>query len=78
MEFGNIADWKIEEGQAFGPGDVLCEIETDKATVDFEAQDDGVLAKVCGAMGVVTAFLQESIDFHFGNDAACLRSRRST
>lgn len=51
MEFGNIADWKIEEGQAFGPGDVLCEIETDKATVDFEAQDDGVLAKILKASG---------------------------
>eukprot|EP00814_Leptocylindrus_danicus_P010455 CAMPEP_0116025300 /NCGR_PEP_ID=MMETSP0321-20121206/12950_1 /TAXON_ID=163516 /ORGANISM="Leptocylindrus danicus var. danicus, Strain B650" /LENGTH=437 /DNA_ID=CAMNT_0003497435 /DNA_START=107 /DNA_END=1420 /DNA_ORIENTATION=- len=51
MESGNIADWKIEEGQAFGPGDVLCEVETDKATVDFEAQDDGVLAKILKPSG---------------------------
>ena len=45
MEQGTIASWNVEEGAAFGAGDVICEIETDKATVDFEAQDDGVLAK---------------------------------
>eukprot|EP00815_Leptocylindrus_aporus_P006518 CAMPEP_0116058626 /NCGR_PEP_ID=MMETSP0322-20121206/5307_1 /TAXON_ID=163516 /ORGANISM="Leptocylindrus danicus var. apora, Strain B651" /LENGTH=435 /DNA_ID=CAMNT_0003542841 /DNA_START=203 /DNA_END=1507 /DNA_ORIENTATION=+ len=46
MEAGNIGGWKIEEGSAFDAGDVLCEIETDKATVDFEAQDEGYLAKI--------------------------------
>jgi len=34
------------EGDKFGPGDVICSVETDKATVDFEAQDDGVVAKI--------------------------------
>jgi len=46
MEQGNLTEWLIEEGQAFGPGDVIARIETDKATVDLEAQDDGVLAKI--------------------------------
>ncbi|KAH8045303.1 hypothetical protein JL722_14287 [Aureococcus anophagefferens] len=46
MEMGTIAAWKVDEGGAFGAGDVIAEIETDKATVDFEAQDDGVLAKI--------------------------------
>ena len=46
MEAGNIAKWKLSEGASFAAGDVLCEIETDKATVDFEAQDEGVIAKV--------------------------------
>ena len=45
MEAGTIASWKVEEGTAFAAGDVICEVETDKATVDFEAQDEGVLAK---------------------------------
>jgi len=46
MESGTIASWNLEEGQAFAAGDILCSVETDKATVDFEAQDDGVLAKI--------------------------------
>ncbi|PWZ02761.1 hypothetical protein BCV70DRAFT_229198 [Testicularia cyperi] len=46
MTAGGIATWKVKEGQAFSAGDVLLEIETDKATMDVEAQDDGVLAKI--------------------------------
>ena len=36
----------VPQGDEIGPGDVLCEIETDKATLAFEAQDEGVLAKI--------------------------------
>lgn len=46
MESGTIASWNLQEGDSFVAGDVLCSIETDKASVDFEAQDDGVLAKI--------------------------------
>ncbi|CDU23874.1 related to pyruvate dehydrogenase complex protein X precursor, dihydrolipoamide acetyltransferase component [Sporisorium scitamineum] len=46
MTSGGIAAWKVKEGQAFSAGDVLLDIETDKATMDVEAQDDGVLAKI--------------------------------
>jgi pyruvate dehydrogenase E2 component (dihydrolipoamide acetyltransferase) len=46
METGSIAAWMIQEGDTFVAGDALCTIETDKATVDFEAQDDGILAKI--------------------------------
>lgn len=46
METGTIAKWNLGPGDSFSAGDVLCEIETDKATVDFEAQDDGVIAKI--------------------------------
>eukprot|EP00547_Thalassionema_nitzschioides_P009292 CAMPEP_0194228860 /NCGR_PEP_ID=MMETSP0156-20130528/43588_1 /TAXON_ID=33649 /ORGANISM="Thalassionema nitzschioides, Strain L26-B" /LENGTH=436 /DNA_ID=CAMNT_0038961383 /DNA_START=333 /DNA_END=1643 /DNA_ORIENTATION=- len=46
METGTIASWTLKEGDEFSAGDVLCSIETDKATVDFEAQDDGVLARI--------------------------------
>ena len=51
MESGTIASWSKVEGDAFGPGDVLCSVETDKATVDFEAQDEGVIAKILAAAG---------------------------
>jgi pyruvate dehydrogenase E2 component (dihydrolipoamide acetyltransferase) len=46
MTEGGIAQWKMKEGDTFTAGDVLVEIETDKATIDVEAQDDGVLAKI--------------------------------
>lgn len=46
METGTIAKWNLGEGDAFAAGDVLCEVETDKATVDYEAQDDGIIAKI--------------------------------
>lgn len=51
METGTITSWSKEEGDSFGPGEVLCSIETDKATVDFEAQDDGVVAKILVSSG---------------------------
>lgn len=46
MESGSIASWNLSEGDSFAAGDIFCSVETDKATVDFEAQDDGVLAKI--------------------------------
>ncbi|PWZ01415.1 pyruvate dehydrogenase [Testicularia cyperi] len=46
MTEGGIAAWKKKPGESFSAGDVLLEIETDKATMDVEAQDDGVLAKI--------------------------------
>ncbi|RDL40483.1 Single hybrid motif [Venustampulla echinocandica] len=55
MTEGNIASWKVKEGDAFSAGDVLLEIETDKASMDVEAQDDGVMAKIFqgdGAKGI--------------------------
>ncbi|CAM9495372.1 unnamed protein product [Chrysoparadoxa australica] len=55
MEAGNMAKYNLKEGAAISAGDVICEIETDKATVDFEAQDDAFLAKILvpeGAHGI--------------------------
>ena len=46
MEQGNIAKWGKAEGDFISVGDILAEIETDKATVDFEMQDEGYLAKI--------------------------------
>ncbi|KAJ0108599.1 pyruvate dehydrogenase protein x component [Diaporthe amygdali] len=55
MTEGNIATWKVKDGDKFSAGDVLLEIETDKATMDVEAQEDGIMMKVLtgdGAKGV--------------------------
>src|SRR5438445_9768188 len=46
MEKGNLAKWLKKEGETVKPGDVLAEIETDKATMEVEAVDEGVLAKI--------------------------------
>ncbi|KAF2723385.1 hypothetical protein K431DRAFT_243490 [Polychaeton citri CBS 116435] len=46
MTAGNIGTWKKAPGDSLAPGDVLVEIETDKAQMDFEFQEEGVLAKV--------------------------------
>ncbi|GAA5940932.1 hypothetical protein JCM1841_005174 [Sporobolomyces salmonicolor] len=46
MTEGTIAEWKVEEGASFVAGDVLLSIETDKATIDVEAQDDGIMGKI--------------------------------
>jgi pyruvate dehydrogenase E2 component (dihydrolipoamide acetyltransferase) len=46
MEKGNLARWLKHEGDKVAPGDVLAEIETDKATMEVEAVDEGVLAKI--------------------------------
>lgn len=46
MTEGNIAAWRVKEGEKFAAGDVLLEIETDKATMDVEAQEDGIMFKI--------------------------------
>src|SRR5437899_1143665 len=46
MEKGNLAKWLKKEGDNVKAGDVIAEIETDKATMEYEAIDDGVLAKI--------------------------------
>jgi len=46
MTQGNVGKWKKKEGDTVAAGDVLCDIETDKATLDLESLEDGVLAKI--------------------------------
>ena len=46
MEKGNLAKWLKHEGDKVKAGDVIAEIETDKATMEYESIDDGVLAKI--------------------------------
>lgn len=51
METGIIAKWIKSEGESYKSGDVLCEIETDKATMEYEASGDGVILKIIAAEG---------------------------
>ena len=46
MEEGTLAKWLVKEGDTVASGDLLAEIETDKATMEFEAVDEGVVAKI--------------------------------
>ncbi len=55
MEEGNLAKWLVKEGDQVAPGDVIAEIETDKATMEVEAVDEGTVAKIvvpAGSEGV--------------------------
>ncbi|WES31355.1 pyruvate dehydrogenase complex dihydrolipoamide acetyltransferase [Varunaivibrio sulfuroxidans] len=76
MTEGNLAKWLKNEGDAVSSGDVIAEIETDKATMEVEAVDDGVLGKIvvpAGSEGVavnsVIALLLEE-----GEDASALEN----
>ncbi|KAF8979435.1 pyruvate dehydrogenase complex dihydrolipoamide acetyltransferase component (E2) [Entomortierella lignicola] len=51
MTMGNIGQWQKKVGDAITPGDVLVEIETDKAQMDFECQEEGFLAKILAEGG---------------------------
>lgn len=46
MMAGNIGAWQKKAGDSIAPGDVLVEIETDKAQMDFEFQEEGTIAKI--------------------------------
>ena len=51
MEEGTLAKWLVKEGDTVASGDLLAEIETDKATMEFEAVDEGVIGKLLVAEG---------------------------
>jgi pyruvate dehydrogenase E1 component subunit beta len=51
MEIGTLAKWLVKEGDTVSSGDILAEIETDKATMEFEAVDEGIVGKLLIAEG---------------------------
>ncbi|MGQ3361027.1 MAG: pyruvate dehydrogenase complex E1 component subunit beta [Phreatobacter sp.] len=61
MEKGNLAKWTKKEGDKVKPGDVIAEIETDKATMEVEAVDEGILAKILVAEGTQDVAVNEII-----------------
>ncbi|MBT5014040.1 MAG: pyruvate dehydrogenase complex dihydrolipoamide acetyltransferase [Rhodospirillaceae bacterium] len=78
MTDGKLAKWHMKEGDAVESGDVLCEIETDKATMEVEAVDEGVLGKILVADGTegvlvnapIAIILEEGEDASAIDDAA--------
>ena len=74
MTEGNLVKWHVKEGDAVGPGDILAEIETDKATMEIEAVEEGVLGRILVADGTegvaVNALL--ALLLEEGEDAAAL------
>ena len=61
MEKGNLAKWLKKEGDAIKAGDIIAEIETDKATMEVEAVDEGVLAKIVVPEGTADVAVNEII-----------------
>ena len=61
MEKGNLAKWLKKEGDTVKSGDVIAEIETDKATMEVEAVDEGVLAKIVVPEGTADVPVNELI-----------------
>ncbi|MBB5520066.1 pyruvate dehydrogenase complex E1 component subunit beta [Amphiplicatus metriothermophilus] len=61
MEEGTLAKWNVKEGDKVAPGDVIAEIETDKATMEVEAVDEGVIGKILVEAGAENVKVNEPI-----------------
>ena len=61
MEEGTLAKWLVKEGDTVQSGDVMAEIETDKATMEFEAVDEGVIGKILVPEGTEGVKVNEAI-----------------
>ena len=78
MEKGNLAKWLKKEGDTIKSGDVIAEIETDKATMEVEAVDEGVLAKIVVPEGTADVPVNQLIGLIAaeGEDAKAVAGRR--
>jgi pyruvate dehydrogenase E2 component (dihydrolipoamide acetyltransferase) len=76
MEEGTLAKWLVKEGDTVKSGDVIAEIETDKATMEFEAVDEGVIGKITVAEGTegVKVNAQIAILLEDGEDASAMEN----
>jgi pyruvate dehydrogenase E1 component beta subunit len=61
MEEGTLAKWLVKEGDTVSSGDIMAEIETDKATMEFEAVDEGIIGKIVVAEGTEGVKVNEVI-----------------
>ena len=61
MEAGTLAKWLAKEGDSIQSGDVIAEIETDKATMEFEAVDEGIIGKIYVAEGTENVAVNSAI-----------------
>ncbi|WP_420415496.1 pyruvate dehydrogenase complex dihydrolipoamide acetyltransferase [Roseibium sp.] len=76
MEEGNLAKWLVKEGDSVSAGDVIAEIETDKATMEVEAVDEGTVGKIIVAEGTEGVKVNELIAvlLEDGEDASAIGS----
>src|SRR5262245_54117703 len=76
MEKGNLAKWLKSEGDKVKAGDVIAEIETDKATMEVEAIDEGTLGKILVAEGTADVAVNTPIAVILGDgeDAGAIKS----
>lgn len=74
MEEGTLASWQVNEGDTVSAGDVLCEIETDKATMEVEAVDEGTIGKLLVEAGTEGVKVNAAIAvlLEDGEDASAL------
>ncbi len=75
MEEGKLAKWLVEEGQMIKAGDVIAEIETDKATMEVEASDEGKVSKLLVAAGTEGVKVNTPIALLDGDGAAPAKSK---
>ena len=73
MDKGKIAKWRVREGQQVKPGDVICEVETDKATIEVEAVDAGRVGKLLIPEGTADVKVNTPIAFLEGEATAMAR-----
>ncbi len=80
MEEGTLAKWLVKEGDAVKSGQILAEIETDKATMEFEAVDEGVVGKLLIAEGTAGVKVNTPIAvlLEDGEDASSVASQPSS
>src|SRR5262245_51398257 len=76
MEEGKLAKWLVKEGQSIKPGDIIAEIETDKATMEVEAVDEGKVAKLLVPEGTEGVKVNTPIAVLDGEAAAPAKSKR--
>ncbi|WP_057882723.1 pyruvate dehydrogenase complex E1 component subunit beta [Tsuneonella troitsensis] len=69
MEEGTLAKWLVKEGDTVSAGDILAEIETDKATMEFEAVDEGTIGRIIVPEGTENVKVGEVIATMAGDDA---------
>ena len=80
MEEGTLAKWLVKEGDEVKSGDLIAEIETDKATMEFEAVDEGIVGKLLVAEGTEGVAVNQAIAVILldGEDASAVDEMKDT
>ncbi len=76
MEMGNLAKWHVKEGDSVSAGDIIAEIETDKATMEIESIDEGTVGKILIAEGTTDVPVNQLIAvlLEDGEDASAIKT----